>query len=383
MPLWNRTLLVLVLLATPLAAADPPFATELELGFGCEGSETGRPLVVLDGTPSASYAYSADARAHAIDVAATRWLAPVGDDGRTPLALVPYVSRVSSVVARLALTGASRDSFGSFSGQAASLDVRLAGDRTLREAGLSAEWFLTKGLAVRGGFSLDRERSTDASTSVESPSGRADVSTAGTRTSAASGSVGVALRLGDHEVSGSGSYGETDLNREDASAFTGGAQPSFSTLFSSAIAREATLATRLLFLDRRFAVDASGSYSLTTSASEVTSTLSGPVSGARAIARAAGVEATWFATRRLGLSAGFGYGTRSVASGSPGRLRPSRSETSRLYSARARWFASPRVSIAFSVSRAEEDETAPPDSSTFQRFDTTVDRVTFGAAVRF
>ena len=383
MPSRTRTLALLLLAGAPLAAAEPPFTTELSLGFGYEGSATERPLVVLDGAPSGAYDYSADGRAHSVDVAATRWLSAVGDDGFTPLALLPYVSRASSVSARFALTGTSRDSLGTFEGQQSVLEVRLAGDGTLRESALSAQWFVGKGLAVRGGLEYGNERETAASTSVERPSGRADVSTAGTRSSLASGSLGVALRLGEHEVSATGSYGESDGTREDASAFTGSAQPFFSTLTTEGITRQATLGARLLFLGRRLAVDARGSYSLTTSSSDLASTVSGPYAQGRAIAREAALEATWFVTRRLGLSAGFAYATKDVSSGPPERLRPSRSETGRTPSVSVRWFASERASAFLTASRAESEETSPPDSSTYQRFEETVDRVTVGAVMRF
>ena len=383
MSIVSRAVLLFGLFAGPLVAAEPPFATELAIGFGYEASATHRPVVVLDGTPSAAYEYSADGRAHTLDVAATRWFSPVADDGRTPLALLPFVARASSATARFALTGASRDSFGSFSGQESSLEVRLAGDGSLREADLSAEWFVGRCLAVRGSFEYGNERETAASTSLERPSGRADVSTAGTRASGATGSLGVAFRLGEHEVSATGSYGETEGTREDASAFTGSAQPFFSTLTSEGIVRRATLGTRLLFLDRRLAVDASGSYALTTSTSDLAASLSGPFVQGRATAREAAVETTWFATRRLGLSAGFGYGTKDLSSGSPERVRPSQSETARTFSARVRWFASERISAVLSASRTENEEIAPPDSSTYQRFEETVDRVTLGAALRF
>lgn len=383
MSIASRAVLLLGLLAGPLAAAEPPFVTELSIGFGYEGSATDRPLVVLDGAPTAAYAYSADGRAHGVDVAATRWLFSVGDDGRTPLALLPFVARASSVSARLALAGTSRDSFGSFSGQESSLEVRLSGDGSLREADLSAEWFFTRSFAVRGGFEQEAERETAASTGVERPSGRADVSTAGTRSSSSTGSLGVALRLGDHEVSATGSYGEADLTREDASAFTGSAQPYFSTLTSAGIVRRATVGTRLVFLERRLVIDASGSYAGTTSSSDLETSLSGPFAQGRAIARVGAVEATWFATRRLGVSAGFCYGTRDISSGSPGQLRPSRSERARTFSSRVRWFASERVSVVLSASRAESEEITPPDSTTYQRFEETVDRVTLGAALRF
>jgi hypothetical protein len=383
MPFRSRTLLVLLLLGRPLAAAEPPFATELAIGFGYEGSATERPVVVLDGTPSSAYAYSADGRVHTLDVAATRWFSPVADDGRTPLALLPFVARVSSAKARFALAAASRDSFGSFSGQESGLEVRVAGDGSLREADLSAEWFVGRSLAVRGGLEYESERETAASTSVERPSGGADVSTAGTRASGATGALGIAFRLGEHEVNATGSYGEADQTRDDASAFTGSAQPFFSTLTSEGIVRRGTLGTRLLFLDRRLVVDASGSYALTTSSSDLSASLSGPFVQGRSIEREAAAEATWFATRRLGVSAGFGYGTRDVSSGSPGRVRPSRSETARTFSARVRWFASERISAVLSASRTRSAEIAPPDSSTYQRFEETVDRATLGAALRF
>ncbi len=87
--------------------------------------------------------------------------------------------------------------------------------------------------------------------------------------------------------------------------------------------------------------------------------------------------------RRVSDSAGFGYGTRDVSSGSPGRLRPSRSETARTLSSRVRWFASERVWAVLSASRTESEELEPPDSTTYQRFEETVDRVTLGAGLRF
>ncbi|MBK8597017.1 MAG: hypothetical protein IPN83_15775 [Holophagales bacterium] len=383
MQLRPRALLALVLFAQPLAAAEPPFATELSLGFGWERSATDRPLVVLDGTPSAAYDYSAEGRSQFVDVAATRWWTPVADDGRTPLALLPFVAKASSVTARVALAGTDRDSLGRFSGRETSLEVRLAGDGSLRRSDLSAEWFVGRSLALRGAFEYERERETAASTSVESPSGRADVSTAGTRATVATGSLGVALRLGEHEVSAAGSYGVSDQVRDDASAFTGSAQPFFSTVTTDGIVRRVALGTRLVFLDRRLAVDATGSYSSTTSSSDLSTALSGPVSQGSALAREAAVEATWFATRRLGLSAGFAYGTRDVSSGSPGRLRPSRAETARTLSLGLRWFASERVSAVLSASRTENESISPPDSTTWQRFEETVDRVTLGAALRF
>ena len=101
------------------------------------------------------------------------------------------------------------------------------------------------------------------------------------------------------------------------------------------------------------------------------------------ISRDLAVEATWFATRTLGFSAGFGYRTQDVSSGSPGRLRPVRSETGRAFSVRVQWFASERISVSLSASRAETGEITPPDSSTWQRFDETADSVLLGAMLRF
>lgn len=314
-----RALLALLLLAGPLVADEPPFSTELRIGFGYEGSAAERPVVVLDGPPSSACAYSADERAQTIDVGATRGFSPIPFDGRAPLALLPYLARSSSVTARFALTGADRDSFGALSGLEQSLEVRLEGDRTLREADLSAEWFVGRGFAVRGAFEYGIGRETAGSTSVERPSGRADVSTSGVRASGATG----------------------------------------------------------------LAVDASGSYALTTSSSDLGAAPSGPIVQARVIAREAAVEATWFATRRLGVSAGFDCGTRDVSSGSPGRLRASRSETARTFSSRVRWFASERVWAVLPASRTEIEEIEPPDSPTYQLFEETAGRVTLGAGLRF
>lgn len=379
-----RVLLALVLLlpAAP-AAGEPPFTTELSLGFGYEGRETDRPLVVLDGTPSASYAYSADGRAHTVEVAATRWFSSVPDDGRTPFALLPFVARASSLSARFALTGASRDSLGSFAGQASTLEVSFSGDGTIRDGGISAEWFAGRKVAVRGALAFGNERETAASISLESPSGRADVSTSGTRSSSAAGSLGVALRFGEHEVSAAGSYGESDRTRDDASAFTGSAQPFFSSLSTDGITRSGTIAARFLFLDRRFALNVSGTYVDTSSSSDLATALSGPFSKGSAIGRRAAVEATWYATRRLGLSAGFAYASSDVASGSPGRERPSSEGTTRAVSLRARWFASGTISVSLSGERVETETVAPPGSTTYQLFEERTGRVTLGAGLRF
>src|SRR5512138_3927077 len=92
-------LAALLVLSSPGAAADPPFSTELSIDFGYEGSSTARPgnaggavggvSPLEDSRPSTpSYEYSEDARRHSVAVGATRWLSPVGDDGRTPLELL-------------------------------------------------------------------------------------------------------------------------------------------------------------------------------------------------------------------------------------------------------------------------------------------------------
>lgn len=380
-PVAARLVLALALLAPPLGAEEP-FATELSVGFGYEGSDTDRPLVVLDGTPSASYDYAADARAHAVDVSATRWLRPVPDDGRTPLGLLPYVARVSSLSARFALTGASRDSLGRFVGQQSSLEVSFSADGTLREADLGAEWFLSRTVALRAGLDSGTERETAASTSVESPSGRADVSTSGTRVSSTAGALGVAVRLGEHEVSLSGRYGEGELTRDDRSAFTGGADPFFSTLGTDSVVREATLAARLLLLDRRLVVDAAGRYGLATSSSDLSTALSGPWAQGRAIARALSAGATWYPSRVLGLTAGFAWATRDASSGPEGRLRPTSAETSRTFRAGVEWHASPRVAVAITGERIGTETVSPPGAATYQRFEETAGRVVLGARVR-
>lgn len=378
----GRLLALALSLTAATAGAQLPFSTELSIGFGYEGSETDRPLVVLDGTPSAAYAYSADGRAHFVEVAATRWLCDVPDDGRTPFALLPFVSRASRVSARFALAGASRDSLGSFSGQASSLEVSFSADGSVRDGALAAEWFLGSRFAVRGGLEYARERETGASVSRERPSGRADVSTSGTRGSSAAGSLGLALRLGEHEVSVVGSYGETDRTRDDASAFTGSAQPFFSSLTTDGTARSGTLAARLLFLDRRLALDLSGTCREATSSSTLDTAVSGPFSTGRATGRDASVEATWYATRRLGLTAGFAYATSDVSSGAPGRVRPSSESTTRAFRVRAGWFASERVSLVVSGERVEVETVSPPASATYQRFEQTAARVVLGANVR-
>lgn len=383
MPGRASFLVPLLLLAASAAAAEEPFRTELSVGFGRDAIATDRPLVVLDGTPAAGYDYSADETEYRLEVAATRWFGAVADDGTTPFALLPYVARVSSASARAAIGGASRDSFGRASAQLATYEVWYAGDGSLREAELSGEWFVGRRLAVRGGIEHGRERETAASTSIESPSGRAEIATATTRANVTTGTLGVALRIGEHEVSVSGAYGDSERSREDATVFTGSTQPRFSRFLTDGVTRRGRFAARLLFLDRRLAVDVAGEYALATSSSDLETALSGPFSKGRTIARRAALEATWYPTRRLAVGAGFAYETRDASSGPAQALRPSSSRTERTLGLSARWFATERVALALSASRAGGDSVTPPDSTTYQRFDDTTDHVTLGASLRF
>ena len=383
MPRRARILAPLLLLALPAAGAAPSFRTELSIGASWESIETHRPLVVLGGTPSAGYDYSADEEVRTLDVAARRWFGPVPDDGTTPLALLPYVARVSSASAQVAIAGASRDSFGRASGQLATYEVWYAGDASLREAQLSGEWFIGRGLALRGGLEHGRERETAASTSLESPSGRAEVATATTRAKVTSGTLGASLRLGEHEVSISGVYGASDRNREDATVFTGGSLPLFSRLTTDGLTRRGRVAARLLLLRRRLAVDLSGEYALATSSSDLDTTLSGPYAKGRTIGRRATLEATWYPTRRLAVGGGLAYETRDASSGSARALRPSSEETTRTFRLAARWFATERATVTFDASRSEAESISPPGGSTYQRFDETTTHLVLGAAVRF
>ena len=382
MPTRFRLLLPLVLAAGPLAAQAPPFSTELTVGFSSAASATDRPLVVLDGAESAAYDYTADGSLQGASVAATRWFAPVADDGKTPFALLPYVARASSAAAAFVLSGTRRESLGRFSGQASALEVSFAGDGSAREATASGEWFLSRGVVLRGGFAYASDRETAASTSIESPSGRADVSTTASRGTGTSGALGVAVRLGDHEVSVSGRYGASDRTREDASAFTGGGAPFFATLETDVIVREAAVGARLLLLGRRLVVDARARYGSESSSSDLSTVPSGPYSRGSAIGRAASVATTWYAGRETGLTLGYGYATRDATSGAAGRERPSSAETERTFRAAVQWFASPRAAVFLSGERLETVSIAPPGSATFQRFETVTGRVVLGASLR-
>lgn len=383
MPRRVRILAPVLLLALPAAGAEPPFRLELSVGVSRETIAIDRPLVVLDGTPSAGYDYSADENMRTLEVAATRWFGGVRDDGTTPLALLPYVARASGVSARVAASGTSRDSFGRASGQLATYEVRYSGDGSVREAELSGEWFVGRRLALRGGLEHGRERETAASTSIESPSGRADLSTATTWATATAGTLGVAVRFGEHEVSVSGSYGVSDRSREDATVFTGGAQPLFSRLTTDGVTRRGRVATRLLLLRRKLVVDVSGEYALATSSSDLDTALSGPYAKGRAIGRRGALEATWYPTRWLEVGASFAYETRDASSGSARLLRPSSEEKARTLAVAARWFATERTAISFGVSRSDSESISPPGGPTYQRFDETTTRLGLGAAVRF
>lgn len=374
-----------LVLASPAAAADPPFTTEVSIDFGYEGSSTDRPLVVLDGSPSASYDYSADTRRHSVAAGATRWLSPVGDDGRTPLELLPYVARASSIAARFSLTGASGDSLGRFTGQESTYEVRYAEDGSVRDASLAAEWFLGRSVSVLGGYEYGNERETAAGTSLESPSGRAQVTTAGIQSTRSIESLGVALRLGEHEVRATGSYGASELVDEEAGAIATGTSVARARFDTDGLARQVRVAARLLFLDRRLVVDASAAYALATSSTNITTYSFGPYQKARAISRLSSIGATWYPTRRLALAAALSYATRDTSAGSPSydRLSPTREETERTFGASLKWYATERVSASLSAAWVDDDIVVPPQSTTFQRLEETTGRVTLGAALRF
>jgi hypothetical protein len=105
------TLLALALGACPLSAQD--FDTELGLSFALDRASSTRTDVVISGTSIPGFSYRGDTASRGGEAVATRFLAPVTDDGSSPLALLPYLSRSGSVSLRAGLSGLSNDSSGS------------------------------------------------------------------------------------------------------------------------------------------------------------------------------------------------------------------------------------------------------------------------------
>ena len=305
------------------AAAEPPFSTELVARVRVRGELDGeaprRPrrdplggLRVLGRRAGARRRRRRDALV----------LRRSATTGRTPLALLPYVARASSLTARFALTGD---------------EPRLA--RELHGAGVEPRGALRGRRVDPGGGPLGRvvprqepRRARRLRVRQRAGDGRVDLGGA---------SLGPGGRLdgGDARLVGRDGlprrrppprrargerHGELRRDGPDARRRERLHRERTALLLDprprrdrpAGDARRAAALPRAEARRRRL-----GALRLeTTSSSDLSTALSGPFAKGSAIARDVAVEATWFATRRLGLSARFRRtGRADVASGAPGR----------------------------------------------------------------
>jgi hypothetical protein len=388
-----RTLLLaLALAAAPGLAQDGGYATEASATGSYEGGSTEEPLVVIGGAPAPGFVYRDDEIERALGASATRYFPAVVDDGGTPFALLPFVARSSSVRVDVSLASRSDDSTGTSTGQQVSLTSGFTGDRTTRGAGLSGEWFFERGTSARAGISGTWTRETDATTQVESPSGRGDLAEIGTRTSAGRATFGVARRFGsgpdartglfrglEAEVAADGSYGWRLNTQHEELLFSESGFRAFDYELSSRT-RGLSLSTRALLLSRRLLVEARGSY--TSASGALTQAPDVKIDHSTAIVRSLSGTVTFHPSRALGVGAGLTYATETDAGGLVSVQRTEAIKTlSWLVS--ARWFVTPRASIAAAFTRAEGTTLLPPQGATFQRFEETTNRVELQGSLRF
>jgi hypothetical protein len=371
----------IILLAGRCVAQEAGYQTEASASFGYEGGKTERPLVVVNGFVSPAFAFRGDSTRHDLLVAATRSLCPVPDDGATPLELLSYVARSSTLSASFALGATSSDSYGLARGMVSTVESRFTADRSDRGGRLAAEWFFERSTSVRASGSTLSLRETADSRSTDSPSGVSVLGRFGTRSSSWEGSLGVVRRFGDASVAVDGTYGTRSLTRDEDSLLSGGTVLS-DTLDLEEITRSVTLSGRVLLLSRRLAVDVALSYGVDTSNLDETAPEFRTFAMTRTIHREAAGAATFYPLRRLGVGAVLSYGTDSAVSGFE-VLFPASARKSVTYGVRARFFPRARASAELTASRTEVSRVEPPEATTFQRFTETHDRVTLTGSIRF
>jgi hypothetical protein len=387
----KTALLAALLLALPASAQLATYQDEVLASGAYEGAATDEPLVVVSGAAAPGFVFRGDEIERSLGVSAVHLLRPAVDDGATPLALLPFVARVSSLAADVSLAARSDDSSGASTGQQVSVTSRLTGDRSTRTAGLSGEWFVERATSVRGGVSGAWRRETDSTSQLESPSGHSDLANVASRTSAGTVTFGAARRFGrgatgpallrglEAELAIDGSYGWRTFRRDDEILFSeAGGSRRFSYELGSR-ARSLALSARALLLERRLLLEAEASY-LTTGGAL---TQDGQkIDRSFAIVRSLSASATWFPCRRLGVTAGASYATETDTGGLVSEL-PTGFDKEVSWRVAARLFATERASFAAGFARTSGVQLVPPDAPTFQRLETTTNRVDATASVRF
>lgn len=384
---------VAMLLATPSLSAQAPaapttsFTGELALSFSFVDTRNERPLVVLDGVRQTRYLYHGDGEAWGLDVAATRYFAEIPDDGVSPIALLGYLTPVSSVTAAFGLAGASADSSGRATPEGPSISTTYStysGDSSARGGALSGEWYVSDAQSIRGSAGYRKGRGT-AATRVERIPGGLDLGSIGTREERWDFSLGALRWLGPVTTVGVDVlYGTREIERSDEIVF--GPPPGS---FSRREEAEGDLwglqvAARTLLFSRRLAVDAFARYADGDADLEQDS-FPRSVGRQRTVARSVSGVVTWYPTRFLGLGGGLSYGTDTTTFGREAERRISAAKAVTA-GATARWFPmwrSGRTSIEASYTRTVTSRVSPPDERSFERTEDTDDRVALTATLRF
>jgi hypothetical protein len=298
---------LLALAALPARADEPAFRTELTFTFGWEGQKTERPLVVLLGVPSSDYAYRADSAERSVGVTATRFFGGVADDGATPLALLPLFSRRSSVGASISLAEESRDSFGVARGRDVTLESSLSGDGSVRSAGLSGAWYFLERTAVVASLAFDEERRTDASRTVEHPTGKVQLGENGLRSSRTAARLGAAQWLGgDLFVAASALYGDREDRQPWSVVLSDSGSSMSQELGTDGRTWGATANGTAFLLERRLLVELSGSYARSTADLSIREPDQFELDSRRTIDKTVGLSTAAYPYRTLGVSAQIG-----------------------------------------------------------------------------
>jgi hypothetical protein len=378
---WSAILLPL-LLAAPLLAQD--FTTEITGGFGYLSGK-----VDEDGVPSDRFGYREDSTGRELSVAATRWFGGVPDDGTTPLALLPFVARRSSLSAGVELSSLSRDSSGLSGSTVTPTQSRLAADANTFGGVLDGAYFLRPGLAVHANGTADSSRETQGYTSTQLPSGL--TGTYSLKSDRHAGSLGLLARPTPEVALELAGFGSTATEKgTDVRQGVGGGSYVYD-LRKDASTLGVSLSGQVLLAKRRLALEALASYAATHGDSVILQTAPHGRGEWHAIARSAAGAATWFPHRTLGVTLGIGYTSTGETQGTDPEMGLADLREV-VWRGGVRFFPRPGASVALSFSRTQTEtvNTAPapagtggPSESFSPRLCATDDRVTLVAALRF
>ena len=381
--LLSGALLLAAAAGTALAGEDPAFTTEAFATLSYTASDTDRVEVVVGGVPAPGYSLTGTASGPGMTVGATWYACGVADDGVSPRALLPLLSRRSFAGASAGLTSERRDSEGTATGQLVRITSTSTGDGSLLDVSAGGGWYAGRSTALLLGAGYGRGRRTDATQLLESPSGKSQIGRLARRESAARVTAGALRWLGDDLlVTAEGEWARTDASRTDdllASTGSGAFSQETETLEEGWGAR---LGGRALLLDRRLVVDLSGRYAESREDGRLVAPESRPYSDTRLFSRELSLGAVWYATRDLGLGLSAGYGTESLATGLDS-LRRAGSVRRFPVAVTASWFASERAALTLSVGETLTRATYPPEGPTYERYEGWRTRVELSGSLRF